>query len=206
MSELYVIMLLFPDVITQKYLKISIRTCLSHFTIIILIAKDGYSKMCINKTRTTVWEIFFLLIWVNQPFKNPAYSHHHHLSLMPPFLSLSPPFPRPPSSLLTHLSISPPSTWPPALTSSGRSAAAVTGGQEVKAKVECHTHRVTVMPGCCVSPWMEGSECQTRWRAPDALTLASACPFPSRGQRRGPVLAAPPIPAGHHRYCCNSCY
>lgn len=41
---------------------------------------------------------------------------------------------------------------------------------------------------------------------PDALTLAWACPFPSRGQRGGPVLAAPPAPPGHHRYCCNSCH
>ena len=68
--------------------------------------------------------------------------------------------------LHTHPSPIPPLFGRPfALTLPSRSAAAVTGGQEVKAKVECHTHRVTPMLSCCVSLWMEGSECQTRWRA-----------------------------------------
>lgn len=91
-------------------------------------------------------------------------------------------FPPPPSSLLSPL----------ALTCPSRLAAAVTAGQEVKAKVECHTHRVTAMPACCVRLWMESSQCQTRWRAPDAPTPAWARPFPSRGHRRGPVLPLPP--------------
>lgn len=145
---------------------------------------------------------------VNWPFKNWASPHTHPLLFTS--ASLHPPFSLSPSSLLTHLSIisipSPPSSRPRALTYPSRSAAAVTGGQEVKAKVECHTHRVTVMPGCCVSLWMESSECQTRWPAPDALILAWACPFPSRGHVRGPVLTAPPVPPGHHRYCCNGCH
>lgn len=55
-----------------------------------------------------------------------------------------------------HLSItsspSHPGGRPRGLTSPSQSAAAVTSGQEVKAKVECHAHRVALMPGCCVSP------------------------------------------------------
>lgn len=117
----------------------------------------------------------------------------------------SPSFPSP----LTHLSIT---AIPSPL--SGRhpvAAAAVTGGQEVKAKVECHTHGVALMPACCVSPWMESSQWQTRWRDPDALTFAWACPFPSRGQSSRTVLSSsspppPPDPPGHHHYCCNSCH
>lgn len=122
----------------------------------------------------------------------------HFLSLIRPFVFLYPSLLHP-SSPLVYLSIisihRPPSRRPCALTYSSRSAAAVTSGQEVKAKVERHTHRVTAMPGCCVFLWMGSSVCQTRWRAPDALTFAWACPFPSRGQHRGP---APPIPPGHH--------
>lgn len=154
------------------------------------------------------WESFFG-IWAYQPFKSPVYSHLTFIQILQ-------------YSLLTHTSISSPSIFSPHSSLNhlypfsplqptpcpdpSWSAAAVTGGQEVKAKVECHTHRVTAMPRCCVSLWMESSECQTRWRAPDALTLAWACPFPSRGHRRGPVLAAPPVPPGHHHYCCNSCH
>lgn len=55
-----------------------------------------------------------------------------------------------------HLSIasvpSRPCGRPRGLTRPSQSAAAVTGGQEVKAKVECHAHGVALMPGCCVSP------------------------------------------------------
>ena len=116
-------------------------------------------------------------IWVYQPFKNPIYSSPpsvFNLSLIPP------------SSLISQSSPSPlpPSSRPRALTHPSRSAAAVTGGQEVKAKVECHTHRVTVMPGCCVRLWMESSECQTRWRAPWRPDSCLSLPFPEQRSAR----------------------
>lgn len=116
-------------------------------------------------------------IWVYQPFKNPSHSSPpsvFNLSLIPP------------SSLISQSSPSllPPSSRPRALTRPSRSAAAVTGGQEVKAKVECHTHRVTVMPGCCVRLWMESSECQTRWRAPWRPDSCLSLPFPEQRSAR----------------------
>lgn len=154
----------------------------------------------------------FFVIWVYWPLINPTSSSLLFIpilhSLLPAHASISSPSVFSPHSSLNHLYPFPPtlSSRPHALTYPSRSAAAVTDGQEVKAKVECHTHRVTLMPGCCVSPWMESSECQTRWRDPDALTFAWACPFPSRGHSRGTVLVTPPIPPGHHHYCCNSCH
>lgn len=151
------------------------------------------------------------IIWADQPFKRLISHLPIFCSLHLTDTSISLPLPSSPifspRSSLNHICpLSPPTGRPCALTYPSRSAAAATGGQEVKAKVECHTHRVTTMPGCCVILWMEGSERQTRWRAPDALTLAWACPFPSKGQLRGPVLCTAPIPPGHHRYCCNSCH
>lgn len=118
-----------------------------------------------------------------QLFKNPAHSYLSSYPSSSLYLSLAPPFPLPQSSPLSHLSIisilSPPSGRPCALTYPSQSAAAVTSGQEVKAKVECHTHRVTVMPGCCVAcEWRVQSarrcgEPLTPWLLPE-LALSRA--------------------------------
>lgn len=141
---------------------------------------------------------FFKWLFLNSvdwPFKTPAYWAPHllcqplvHISVALPLLFISSPsiFP----ALISHPA--PSSSWHRALTCPSRLAAAVTAGQEVKAKVERHTHRVTAMPACCVRLWMESSQFQTRRRAPDAPTPAWARPFLSRGHRRGPVLPLPP--------------
>lgn len=126
--------------------------------------------------------------WVYQPFKKPSYSYLVFALILHSLLLVHTSISSPSISSIISQSGLPPPSRPHGLTCPSQPAAAVTGGQEVKAKVECHTPRVTLRPGCCVSLWMESSERQTRWRDPDALTFAWAHFFPSRGT----VLTKPP--------------